>query len=615
MTGTVTATTTHTTVLLVDDDPDVHDLVVAVLKPLGTSVIVASDGLGGLAAANRLKPDLILLDYDLPLMSGLEVLEQIRQNTALTRVPVIMVTGSDSHSVLASCFTAGAQDYIRKPLFAAELRARVGSAIERQQLMSELVFAAKRDRLTGLPNRAFLTDRLAAATARARREPGFGFTLMFLDFDRFKLINDSLGHDVGDQLLVSIAERLSQNLRASDSQLTDSDSATVARLGGDEFVVLLDGVTKPETAAAIADRLLGALSPVFTLGPHTVRASASIGIACNNGKYETPEDVLRDADIAMYEAKCRGKGCAVMFSHSMRERAALRQAMESELREAIERRTLTIAYQPIISLDDRSLGGVEALARWEHAAFGSIGPLDFIPIAEETRLILPLWEWLLDTVCADYMRWQRELGRRAPVYVSVNLSRIQLTDPTLVERTLATLARTGVRPEQLQLEVTESQIMTDRAGATKLLYQFREAGVRLAMDDFGTGHSSLACLQEFPLDVLKIDREFVANLHRGRDFVALVHAVVTLADNLGLDIVAEGIEDLEQVALLQALGCHQGQGFLLARPMSSQLIIDHVLSESICRDIYSGVQASRSFSHDGTDSTDSFAGQLAESRP
>ncbi len=586
MTHAQAKTTAQSTVLLVDDDPDVHALVEAMLRPLGTKVLVAGDGREGLTTAVREQPDLILLDYELPGMSGLEILQALRRTDSVSRIPVMMVTGSDSHSVLASCFTAGAQDYIRKPFFAAELRARVGSAIERQQLLSELVHAAKRDRLTGLPNRAYLIDRLTAATDRARREPTSGFALMFLDFDRFKLINDSLGHDVGDQLLQSIADRLRQKLRASDSLHQEPGSTTVARLGGDEFVVLLDGVLDPDVALSIADRLLGALSPVFELGPHSVRSSASIGITCNSGQYESADDVLRDADIAMYEAKCRGKGCAVMFSHSMRDRAALRHTMETDLREAIERRTLSIAYQPIISLEDRSMIGVEALARWEHPTFGSIGPTEFIPIAEETRLVLPLWDWLLETACDDFLRWQRELAEGAPSYVSVNLSRVQLTDPTLVARTLATLARIGMKPPQLQLEVTESQIMTNRAGATDLLYQFRDAGVRLAMDDFGTGHSSLSCLQEFPIDVLKIDREFIANLHRGRDFAALVHAVVTLADNLGLEIVAEGIEDLEQVALLQALGCRYGQGFLLARPMPSDELLKRLRTSALCDDLF-----------------------------
>lgn len=576
-------------VLLIDDDPDVQLLVQAMLRPLGLHLQVVGDGAAGLASARDRTPDLILLDYDLPQRSGLEILNELRFDPVLSRVPVIMVTGSDSHAILASCFSAGAQDYIRKPFFAAEMRARVGAAIERQNLLVELERAARRDRLTGLPNRAFLHDSLQLAIDEAHKNPNAGFSLMFLDFDRFKLINDSLGHDVGDLLLQAIADRLRDNLRATDTLVLEARTTTVARLGGDEFVVLLHGVAKPELAMMIAERLILALQPAYQLGPHVVRSSASIGIACYSGHYETADDMLRDADIAMYEAKCRGKACAVHFSATMREALANRHAVENDLRAAIESESLTLAYQPIMSLDDRSLAGAEALVRWHHEVRGHVEPSVFIPIAEETRLVLPMSDWILRTACADFMRWKAALGERAPRYVSVNLSRVQLTDPELVARTLTVVREAGMQPTELQLEVTESQIMTNRAGATQLLHEFREAGVRLAMDDFGTGHSSLSCLHEFPINVLKVDREFIANLGRGRDFASLVHAVVTLADNLGLDVVAEGIEEVAQAAMLQALGCKYGQGFLLSLPMSSDALIERVEEEGGFDEIFAAI--------------------------
>ncbi len=586
------------TVLLVDDDADVHALVTAILKPLAATVTVADDGAVGLALARATCPDLILLDYDLPTLSGLEVLKAVRACDKLAGVPVIMITGSDSHAILTSCFSAGAQDYIRKPFFAAELRARVGSAIERQRLLSELVCAAKQDRLTGLPNRSLLHDRLQAAVDRARAEASYGFSLMFLDFDRFKLINDSLGHDVGDLLLQGIATRLRENLRSTDALLKESRN-TVARLGGDEFVVLLDGVSDPEVGSAIAERLLMALSHPYALGPHVVRSSASIGIACNDGEYESAESMLRDADIAMYEAKCRGKACAVQFSVAMRDASATRLALETDLREAIESEALTLVYQPIVSLEDRSLSGVEALVRWTHPTRGPMSPSEFVPVAEETRLILPMSDWILARACRDFMDWQRAAPLAAPAYVSVNLSRVQLTDPTLVKRILLTVRESGMRPTQLQLEVTESQIMTNRLGAKQLLEEFRGAGVRLAMDDFGTGYSSLSCLQEFPLDVLKIDREFISNLTRGRDFAALVNAVVTLADNLGLEIVAEGIEKVEQVAMLQDLGCGYGQGYFLCRPLTAERLFEGISNGGVCNDVFGAAS--------GVSTTDSHA--------
>jgi len=559
-------------VLLVDDDPDVHALVAAMLKPLGVTVSHAMNGIDALPMVRSAATDLILLDHDMPGRSGLDVLHELRADGRLSRIPVIMVTGSDSHAVLASCFSAGAYDYIRKPFFAAELRARVGSALERQRLLLELVSAARRDRLTGLPNRAFLHDQLQVAIRSAKRSPERGFSLMFLDFDRFKLINDSLGHEVGDQLLRGIADRLRDNLRINDTVVVGDTGHTVARLGGDEFVIVLNGVTDLITASGIADRLIRALEPPYQLGPHVVRSSASIGIACNSGQYDSPDDMLRDADIAMYEAKSRGKACWVVFSDAMREAVAHRHTLETALRTAVEQRGFTLVYQPIVSLNDHSVAGVEALARWTHAELGEVTPGEFIPIAEETRLILPLSDWILRTACDDFRGWRESFGLAAPRYVSVNLSRVQLTDPGLVDRVLGIVREAGLQPGDLQLEVTESQIMANRNTAIAQLHTLRAAGVRLAMDDFGTGHSSLSCLQEFPLDVLKIDREFIANLSRGRDFAALVHAVITLADNLGLEVVAEGIEALEQLAMLQDLGCRDGQGFFIARPMSADLV-------------------------------------------
>jgi EAL domain-containing protein (putative c-di-GMP-specific phosphodiesterase class I) len=274
----------------------------------------------------------------------------------------------------------------------------------------------------------------------------------------------------------------------------------------------------------------------------------------------------------MYEAKAKGKGCHVAFTTGMRDAVRERIEIENDLRDAIGTPQLMLVYQPIVSLENRVIGGVEALARWVHPVRGSISPASFIPISEETGLIVPLSDHFLREACTAFMRWQVSDGPRAPDHISVNLSRVQLSDSRLVERTLTVLQEVGMRPEQLQFEVTESQIMQHRAVALGLLGELRAQGVRLAMDDFGTGYSSLSCLQEFPLDVLKVDRSFVANAGLGRDFAALLHAVVTLADNLGLKVVAEGIETEEQLVLLQALGCAYGQGYLLARPMDAESI-------------------------------------------
>ncbi len=568
-------------IVLIDDDPSIHALVGAMLKPMGARLSWASDGEAGLALVRDASPDLILLDNEMPGASGLEVLQWLKEDPLLASLPVIMETGSESNKMLSACFAAGAIDYIRKPFTATELRARVGSVLERQRMLGELTSAARLDRLTGLSNRALLNDRLIHALAHAKADPAYGFTVMFLDFDRFKLINDSLGHDIGDLLLKSIATRLRGNLRSSDSTAREAIGNTVARLGGDEFVVVLDGVRGPETATIIADRLLNVLKAPYQLGEHTVRSTASIGVVFSADGYSTPEDILRDADIAMYEAKARGKGCHVAFTTGMRDAVRERIETENDLRDAIGTSQLFLVHQPIVSLEDNRIVGVESLARWMHPKRGLISPTTFIPIAEETGLIVPLSEQFLREACLAFMHWQTTAGDRAPQHISVNLSRSQLSDARLVERTMRVLEETGMQPSQLQLEVTESQIMQHRTMALCLLGELRSHGVRLAMDDFGTGYSSLSCLQEFPLDVLKVDRSFVANAGRGRDFAALLHAVVTLADNLGLKVVAEGIETQEQLVLLQALGCAYGQGFLLAKPMPADALLERLTSDEV----------------------------------
>jgi len=568
-------------VVLIDDDPAIHALVTAMLKPLGAIILSAMSGEHGLEMVRQQTPDLVLLDNDMPGASGIEVLGWIKGDSTTAMVPVIMETGSESSRILSACYAAGAVDYIRKPFTAAELRARVGSVLERQRMLGELTKAARTDKLTGLANRALLTDRLTLALERTVAEHGYGFTMMFLDFDRFKLVNDSLGHDVGDLLLTAISGRLRANLRSTDSSQREAAGNTVARMGGDEFVVLLDGVNSPEVATVIADRLLGVLAAPYELGEHLVRTSASIGIVHSGDGYTSADEMLRDADIAMYEAKATGKGRHVSFTASMRDAVRDRIEVESDLREAIGTSQLYLVYQPIVDLETHRVSGAEALVRWAHPTRGNISPTAFIPIAEETGLILPLSDFILREACSTFMCWHAELGANAPQQISVNLSRVQLTDSSLVSRTVAVLAEYGMQPGQLQLEVTESQIMQQRTAALELLGALRAAGIRLAMDDFGTGYSSLSCLQEFPLDVLKVDRSFVVNAGKGRAIAALLHAVVTLADNLGLKVVAEGIETDEQLVLLQALGCAFGQGYLLARPMSSEALMAQVVSMAV----------------------------------
>lgn len=560
-------------VLLIDDDPDILMLVEAMLRPLRVRVSGAPDVAGGRAAIQVDRPDLILLDHDLPDGTGLDVLAHLQADPLLADIPVIIVTGTERRDVLTACFAAGAADYLRKPFFGAELRARVLTVLEHRRLVAELGRAAHVDALTGLPNRTLLQRRLQRAIDRAhdraQDRASDGFAVMFLDIDRFKLINDSLGHEMGDLLLKEIARRLRMNLRPQDSVARDVGGTTVARLGGDEFVVVLDELPDAAAASAIADRLIAVLEEPYKLGQHVVRSSASVGIVHSDPAYTQAEEMLRDADIAMYEAKSRGKGCHARFTPAMREVVRRRLRIETALRDAIGSDQFHLVYQPIVSLDNRQMHGVEALVRWRHPELGIVMPSEFIPIAEETRLILPLADTVLRLACEQFAEWHRLYPQSAPPLISVNLSRVQLADPTLVERTLGIMEAAGVSPTQVQLEVTESQLMQQRAMAADLLDAFKAHGVRLAMDDFGAGYSSLSCLQEYPFDVLKLDRALIEQVNRGRGYAALLHAVVTLAENLGLEVVAEGIERPDQLALLQGLGCTYGQGFLIDRPLDA----------------------------------------------
>ncbi|QOV90937.1 putative bifunctional diguanylate cyclase/phosphodiesterase [Humisphaera borealis] len=437
----------------------------------------------------------------------------------------------------------------------------------RKVLEEELRTAARLDRLTGLPNRALLTDRLQQAILRAKRHKDYHFAVLFLDFDRFKAVNDSLGHEVGDQLLREIGQRLRATVRSGDSLSSQAPGNTNGRLGGDEFVVILDSLSKPSDAIDVANRLLEVFARPYQLGEHKVHSTASIGIYTSDMPAESADDVLRDADTAMYEAKLAGKGRYMVFDVTMRQRVQNRLNLENDLRDAVDSDQLFLMYQPIVSLETGQLDSVEALIRWKHPVRGLISPGDFIPIAEETGLIVPIGQWVLDQACSQFAIWQNTLGASAPRSVSINLSRKQLVLEDLPEIIRRTLNQAGMAPECLHLEVTESAIMKDAAAATRLLGAIKEIGVKLAIDDFGTGYSSLACLHQFPLDILKIDRSFVANIDRGRDFAAMVHAVAQLARNLNIQVVAEGIETAEQALVLQTFECEFGQGYYFCRPV------------------------------------------------
>jgi diguanylate cyclase (GGDEF)-like protein/PAS domain S-box-containing protein len=438
----------------------------------------------------------------------------------------------------------------------------------RKAMENELRTAALTDKLTGLPNRALICDRLQQAVLRFRRNNALHFAVLFLDVDRFKTINDSLGHDFGDLMLKEVAQRLRVALRCGDSVSRSMSQDVAARLGGDEFVILLDSIASPADAILVADRLIGALSKPFRLGQTEVCTTVSIGIVTSNNAEDTAEEVLRDADTAMYEAKLAGKGRYTLFDASMHKRVQNRLDLENDLRSAIEARQIFLMYQPIVSLKTGTIEGVEALVRWNHPRRGILLPGEFVPIAEETGLIIPLGDWVLREACGQFACWRDKLGDACPPSISVNLSRHQLLLSDLPQTIKQALTTSGMTPDCLHLEITEGALMKDLAATIHMLTAMKTIGVKLEVDDFGTGYSSLACLRQFPIDVLKIDRSFVTNLNRGQDFVALVQTITQLARNLRIIVVAEGIETAQQMSTLQSLRCDLGQGYLFSQPMT-----------------------------------------------
>jgi diguanylate cyclase (GGDEF)-like protein len=428
-------------------------------------------------------------------------------------------------------------------------------ALTNAKTINAMLHQAMHDALTGLPNRALFHDRLEHALARARRRES-RVAVLFADLDRFKTVNDSLGHASGDELLVAVAGRLGQCLRAGD---------TAARLGGDEFGILLEDIESDEEALGVAERIVDALTTPFLLQGREVFARTSIGVACGRGR---PTDLLRHADVAMYRAKDDGRGRVRLFEPSMQAAANERLEIENELQRAESRGELEVFYQPIVDLADGRPVACEALLRWRHPTKGLIGPPAFVPVAEETGLIVPIGRFVLARACRDLAAWRESLGERAPRAVTVNLSARQLEEPDLVDDVAGALAETGLEPRRLVLEITETVLMRDTEQTIARLEELKAAGVQLAVDDFGTGYSSLRYLRRFPIDVLKLARPFIECLdtadEEGR---ALARTIIDLGTSLGLQVIAEGIETDGQLAGLQELGCGLGQGFLFARPL------------------------------------------------
>ena len=462
----------------------------------------------------------------------------------------------------------------------AYVGAQIGRVIERKRGEERLIHNALHDPLTTLPNRTLFLERLEYAMNRARRYKNYRFAVLFIDLDRFKIINDSLGHLIGDQLIIEVSRRLHESLRLSDlvsrtgsdepsSSRSGSDD-TIARLGGDEFTILIDEIRNVSDPIRVAERIQREISAPFILGNQEIAITASIGIACSNAAYSAAHDLLRDADIAMYRAKVLGKARYEIFDRTMHAAAVARLNFEADLRHAVDRGEFCVHYQPIVSVSDERIVGLEALVRWQHPTRGLLPPEQFIPLAEETGLIVPIGEYVLREACRQIRVWTESFPNDPPLTVSVNLSAKQFIRPDLISRIRRILGETGADPQQIKLELTESAAMENAEHTKRLLSEFKQIGFQLAIDDFGTGYSSLIYLRRFPIDTLKIDRSFVSRMDANSENLEIVRTILELARNLNMDVVAEGAETAADVHHLKDLRCDYAQGFFFSKPLDAE---------------------------------------------
>lgn len=538
---------------------------------------------------------LVICDQTMPDMTGVEFLCHL--HLLYPKTLKILLTGLISlNDIVQAVNHANLYRYMTKPWDETDLRLTVKEALRRftqeQQLAeqnrvlqqmnlelqqeiadrrraeAQLAYDALHDNLTSLPNRALFLERLEQVLQTSHANPDYQFAILFIDLDRFKIINDSLGHIVGDQFLIEITKRLHQCLRAND---------LVSRLGGDEFTVLLERIHAPAEAAQVAERILAALCHSLVLEGHTLFPSASIGIAIGSQVYQNATDLLRDADLAMYEAKKTGRSCYALFTDDLHAHTFKVLQLEGDLRQALNQQEFQLHYQPIVCLRTTKLVGFEALVRWQHPQRGFMPPNEFIPLAEETGFIMPLGEWVMHEACRQMYAWQQEFPIHADLHISVNLSSKQLRDPSLIGAIDRILAETGLDGRYLKLELTESMLVDDVEMTIQTLENICARNIQLSIDDFGTGYSSLSYLPRFPVDTLKIDRSFVSRMADDPGNLEIVRAIVSLAQSIEMDVVAEGIENPEQLEKLRLLGCGFGQGYFFSRPLDRQAVKQQIL--------------------------------------
>lgn len=512
--------------------------------------------------------DLVLLDLSLPDSQGLATFSAIQERAG--NLPIILLTGNDDESLAVQAVQQGAQDYLVKGKVDADLLARaIRYGIERNQLLVEMEkvreveqHLAYHDMLTNLPNRLLFYDRMRQALAHARRYSGL-VAVLFLDLDGFKAINDRHGHAVGDRLLQAVATRLKGNMRQSD---------TIARLGGDEFTILLTGIKSMKDVSRTAQKVLSVVSRPFAIDGHQLGVTCSIGVSVFPHDGSDTESLIKRADFAMYRAKNQGKANYQHFDITVVSQAPKQASFENDLRKAIVNHELRIHFQPQVSLATGQITGVEALVRWQHPEFGLLPPSEFIPLAEETGLIVPLGEWVLRSACIQNKVWQ--VAGYEPLPVAINLSARQFREIGLPETVARVLHETGLSPNFLMLEITETNAMQDVEYTIATLEVLKDMGLGIALDDFGTGHSSLSYLKRFPIDLLKIDKSFIQDVPDDPDDACIITAIVGLSQNLGMKVIAEGVETEKQLAFLRAIRCEQMQGFFFSRPLPTRRTLE-----------------------------------------
>ncbi|AFY77032.1 diguanylate cyclase (GGDEF) domain-containing protein [Pleurocapsa sp. PCC 7327] len=588
-------------ILVIDDTPDNLRVLSASLMGRGYQVRCVKNGAMALITAKKAPPDLILLDIKMPEMDGYEVCEKLKADVHTREIPVIFLSALDDVFDKVKAFQVGGVDYITKPFQIEEIVVRIQhqlalraakSKIEQlnaeleqkvqqrtaqleevigklhqeiakhKQTQQKLLQQSLHDALTGLPNRTLLMEHLQKALQRSQRNKNYLFALLFIDLDRFKIINDSWGHAVGDGLLIAVSRILKGCTREAD---------TVARLSGDEFAILLEDLKDFQDAIAVAERLLDKLISPIHLEERKLFAGASIGIVFGATNYQNGTELLRDADIAMYRAKALGKGRCAVFDREMYAQTLHLSQIETDLRYALDRQEFLLYYQPIVSLATGKVTGFEALIRWQHPEKGLIYPGDFIAIAEETGLIVPIGEWVLREACQQLCIWQQKLPPASSMYISVNLSSRQIKQFDFVDKLAKILSDTGLDGQNLRLELTETMLMDRGEKTIELLSGIKAQKIQLSIDDFGTGYSCLSYLHRFPIDALKIDRSFVSSIDAQGNNCEIVKTIITLAHSLGIKAIAEGVETSYQLAQLRNLGCDEAQGYFFSQPVNCHL--------------------------------------------